>query len=59
MKKPWWVFACDTYYPSGGMDDLRGRFANEEEALAFVVTLHYDFKDIVNVDELDALDEEE
>ncbi len=30
--KRYWVFAWDSYYPEGGMNDLQGRFETYEEA---------------------------
>ena len=32
------LFAGDEYYPSGGMDDLVGRFDSVEEAVDFACT---------------------
>jgi hypothetical protein len=33
MKEIFIVFACDRYYPSGGMSDAHGIFRTEKEAL--------------------------
>lgn len=32
--KRYWLFAGETYYPSGGMGDFRGCFDSSEEAQA-------------------------
>lgn len=34
--KFWWVFSYDTYYPDGGVRDLRGKFASKEEADKYI-----------------------
>ena len=33
MKKKFWLFAGDYYYPQGGMDDLKGDFDSLQEAI--------------------------
>lgn len=34
------VFAYDTYYPCGGMNDLKGHFQTEAEARAFALSFY-------------------
>ena len=29
----YWLFICPTYYPAGGMDDLKGNFESLEDAV--------------------------
>ena len=33
MTKRYWLFAGETYYPSGGMEDLRGKYDTMVEAV--------------------------
>lgn len=49
--KIWWVFAIEQYYPSGGMDDLKGTFETEEEAKEFSKKYVKDYErvEIINI----------
>jgi len=38
MKKRYWLFAGDCYYPQGGMDDFKGDFDTISEAKNFYVS---------------------
>ncbi len=37
MKKQFWVFAGDNFYPEGGMDDFKDSFDSYELARGFCV----------------------
>lgn len=47
----YWVFGYDTCYPSGGIRDLRGRFATQREAVEFAKkeVLRNDYVEILDV----------
>lgn len=49
--KTWWVIGHDTYYPCGGLDDVRGTFTTEEEAKEFAESIYsgWDFVEVINV----------
>ena len=32
LKKRYWLFSCDTYYPAGGLNDIADTFDDLEEA---------------------------
>jgi hypothetical protein len=44
--KQFLVFGCDMYYPSGGLDDVKGSFDTAAEAVAYAATLNYNFVNI-------------
>lgn len=44
------VFGGDHYYPSGGWEDLLGRFDTMEEAMGFARELRCDWVQVVNAE---------
>lgn len=53
--KPFWVFAYDQYYPSGGMGDLKASYDTRKEAEERKKQLEgsYDYVDIIDIREVD------
>jgi hypothetical protein len=47
MKK-YIVFAGDIYYPSRGVNDLRGTFESMQEAMDYLLRSHYEWYQIVD-----------
>tara|TARA_R110000868_G_C10605534_1_gene740907 strand:- start:175 stop:342 length:168 start_codon:yes stop_codon:yes gene_type:complete len=45
----YFLFAGDTYYPAGGMNDLVGTFASIDEARAAAVSEGYDWYHIATL----------
>ncbi len=48
MIKQYWLFAGDTYYPAGGMDDYENSFDNIEDAIGQVYHIKCDWWHIVD-----------
>lgn len=49
MNRPFFLFTGDHYYPAGGWDDYRGRFATENEALTAAANQKDDWWQVVNI----------
>lgn len=51
MNKPWLIIACDNYYPNGELDNIRGAFKTEEEALEeyYLIKRKWDNSEVVNI----------
>ena len=55
--KTYFLFGGDTYYPSGGMKDLQGKFDSVEECETFVENMNFDWYQIVESDTLSIVKE--
>lgn len=53
--KRYMLFAGSEYYPSGGMDDLKGTFDTVEEATAEGYAKRYDWFHVVDRETLDVV----
>ena len=49
MKK-YIVFQFDTYYPGGGLSDIKGSFDTLEEAITFIKKDYQDYSYVVDRD---------